>query len=99
MSVRKFALVTVAPVTPWMQRNAIAFGIEDHRTIAMPSDLLFCFEHFSAVGTRFFDRVIEPTFHGSESIMSGNFRSTRFSRIVRRAALAKKHPCYGETRR
>jgi hypothetical protein len=36
-----------------MQRDAIAFGIDNYGAITVRSDLLFLFQHFSAAGARF----------------------------------------------
>src|SRR5213080_5104133 len=46
-----------------MQRNAVAFRIDHHRTKTVRSDLRFLFQDFSAIGAHGLDRVIEPSFH------------------------------------
>src|SRR5438477_11998850 len=46
-----------------MQRNAVAFRIDHHRTKTVRSDLRFLFQDFSAIGAHGLDRVMEPSFH------------------------------------
>src|SRR5205809_5406569 len=46
-----------------MQRNAVTFRVDNHRTKTVRSDLRFLFQDFSAIGAHGLDRVIEPSFH------------------------------------
>src|SRR4030088_1135132 len=45
-----------------VQRNAVAFGVDNHRAKTVRPDLMFVLQNFSAVCADSFDRVIEPAF-------------------------------------
>jgi hypothetical protein len=45
-----------------MQRNAVAFGIDNHCTKTVRPELMFVLQNFSAVCADRFDRIIEPAF-------------------------------------
>src|SRR3981081_1663573 len=45
-----------------MQRNAVAFGIDNHCATTVRSDSVFVLQNFSAVCADRFDRIIEPAF-------------------------------------
>src|SRR6266404_4652129 len=45
-----------------MQRNTVAFGIDNHRTKTVRPELMFVLQNFSAICADSFDRIIEPAF-------------------------------------
>ena len=45
-----------------MQRNAVAFGIDNHGAKTVRPELMFALQNFSAICANSFDRIIEPAF-------------------------------------
>src|SRR3982074_1491515 len=45
-----------------MQRNAVAFGVDNHRAKTVRPELMYVLQNFSAVCADRFDRIIEPAF-------------------------------------
>ena len=46
-----------------MQRNAVAFGIDNYGAKTVRPELMFVLQNFSAVCAGSSDRIIEPPFH------------------------------------